>query len=260
MIRLKDGTTKPVGEWLKEQDPVICKPVNDAWEDKQKTEDVVRAYLEREIPDEKPVREVVVEVLPKRDKVAPPNEKKCRECGEVKPLSEFYSNGMGGTQNTCQACARERQKIYNKKNKKYMENKATETTKKCARCGRILSLENFSKHNRAKDGLFPICKTCVKENCAEGRAKKRAERETAEAKPTSPQPTEARPEFKLLGVEAPQVERRPKVEPFLAPIAHKDTYKDIESGEFLQNIPDDMLYIELTRRGFRGAMIKVMAN
>lgn len=186
MIRLKDGTTKPVGEWLIEKDPIICKPVNDTGAGRLESEAVVKAYLEREIPDEKPEREVVVEVLPKRGKVAPPSEKKCRECGEVKPLSEFYSNGMGGTQNTCQACARERQKIYNKKNKKYKENKATETTKKCARCGRILSLENFSKHNRTKDGLFPICKTCVKESCAEGRAKKRAERETAEAKPTPP--------------------------------------------------------------------------
>lgn len=181
MIVLSDGTKMRVGDYLCMKDPIICKPIREV-DCREDEADVVRAYLERDIPEEKPEHTYKVE------DIIPRGEKKCNVCGRTKPLFEFYSNGKGGKSNTCKDCAKERQQSYNvkTKKKKYMENKATETTKKCARCGRILSLENFSKHNRTKDGLFPICKTCVKESCAEGRAKKRAERETAEAKPTPP--------------------------------------------------------------------------
>lgn len=255
MIVLSDGTKMRVGDYLCMKDPIIAKPIKVS-EPERGEVDVVKAYLDRVDIEEKPQREVEIE------EIVPAGEKRCNECGKVLPLFMYYSNGMGGKQNTCKDCVKVRQETYNIKikRKKYMDHSATENTKKCARCGRILPLENFSTHNRTRDGLFPICKPCVKESCAEGRAKRRAERETAEAKPTPHQPKEAHPEFKVLGVEAPQVERRPKVEPFLAQIAHEDTYSEIKSGEFLQNIPDDILYNELTRRGFRGAMVKALVS
>lgn len=38
-----------------------------------------------------------------------------------------------------------------------------ETTKKCTRCGRVLSLSAFGKHRLCKDGLNPECKECSRE-------------------------------------------------------------------------------------------------
>ena len=36
----------------------------------------------------------------------------------------------------------------------------TNNTKKCSKCGRILPVDNFSKYNKAKDGLQGYCREC----------------------------------------------------------------------------------------------------
>ena len=36
-------------------------------------------------------------------------------------------------------------------------------TKKCTHCGRVLPTSNFHKSSYTKDGLYPTCKDCRKE-------------------------------------------------------------------------------------------------
>lgn len=36
-------------------------------------------------------------------------------------------------------------------------------TKKCIHCGRVLPTSNFHKSSYTKDGLYPTCKDCRKE-------------------------------------------------------------------------------------------------
>ena len=42
--------------------------------------------------------------------------KPCKDCGEVKPLDEFYSNGRGGTKTLCKPCDNARRMAWNKAN------------------------------------------------------------------------------------------------------------------------------------------------
>ena len=44
--------------------------------------------------------------------------------------------------------------------------------KKCSKCGRTLSLDNFYKRTSAKDGVQPYCKECHKASCKESYQKK----------------------------------------------------------------------------------------
>ena len=46
--------------------------------------------------------------------------------------------------------------------------------KKCSKCGRILSLDNFHKKNGTKDGYQGFCKECHKVACRESYHKRKA--------------------------------------------------------------------------------------
>lgn len=50
-------------------------------------------------------------------------------------------------------------------------------TKVCRKCGRELSIDNFSKNCKHKDGLQNMCKECVSEYMKEHAKKKKAEKE-----------------------------------------------------------------------------------
>lgn len=83
-------------------------------------------------------------------------EKKCKACGEIKPLTaEFWtreSNSKDGFRAVCKVC-----KYNNIKPKK-----AKEGFKICSKCGKekLLSPEFWSRDKGTKDGFHTICKTC----------------------------------------------------------------------------------------------------
>lgn len=53
-------------------------------------------------------------------------------------------------------------------------------TKVCKKCGRELSIDNFSKNCRNKDGLQNMCKECVSEYMKEHAKRKKAEKKRIE--------------------------------------------------------------------------------
>lgn len=97
-------------------------------------------------------------------------EKKCKCCGEVKPLTAFYKHetGKDGYRNSCITCIAQKQKERKlEQRSKRLAQKALEdslkTTRVCTGCGIDKPFEMFHKNVNGKYGLSPRCKTCTSE-------------------------------------------------------------------------------------------------
>lgn len=77
--------------------------------------------------------------------------KKCRKCGEIKPLDEFVKNKncKDGHENTCKECRKKRKKETDKLY--YIEK--IQITKKCDCCGKDYKA---SRNNQSRN----LCKSC----------------------------------------------------------------------------------------------------
>ncbi len=73
--------------------------------------------------------------------------KTCKQCGEVKGLSDFYAKAGA----FCKKCAMANSKRYKK------------TKKECAKCNKFKLKTEFSKDPCQKSGLHPYCKLCTSE-------------------------------------------------------------------------------------------------
>ncbi len=90
-----------------------------------------------------------------------PEEKKCGECGEVKPGTEFYrqSAKKDGLASACKAC------LYKRKNsarRKLNVTEPTVTEKWCPGCLEVLPAADFPKNRRNHTGLWTYCRECEK--------------------------------------------------------------------------------------------------
>lgn len=99
-------------------------------------------------------------------------------------------------------------------------------TKVCKECGRELSVEQFGRHAKTKDGLQPLCK-----DCRSAKVKK--------AKPA------------LEGVGTP-------LDPVTGEARKEPLPEQIYLPPDLEGIPDDDLTYELARRGWRGTLTKTI--
>lgn len=90
----------------------------------------------------------------------PTFEKKCSQCGQVKPLGLFgpSKNSKDGYASYCKQCGRKRQNEYNERIKS--SKKVIPTVKFCSSCKQTLPASEFNTCNQRKDGLFIYCKTC----------------------------------------------------------------------------------------------------
>jgi len=109
--------------------------------------------------------------------------KKCRKCGETKPIEMFAGNGRekDGLNPRCKACIGAKHEARLKKARLYhdpnpspiaqlrRENRKTAKRnqdifiryKQCNKCGEIKPVEMFSGNGRQKDRLNPRCKACI---------------------------------------------------------------------------------------------------
>ena len=115
--------------------------------------------------------------------------------------------------------------------------------KKCVKCGRVLTVDNFSKSSSAKDGLQSYCKECAARAALESQAKKK-KGDVVGAK-TGFQPTDT-PKKTVDTQDA--IERR-----VLSGAAYK-VYAHPELAKFSPR----QLIEELRERGYRGKLTYTM--
>lgn len=120
-----------------------------------------------------------------------------------------------------------------------METNGEMKVKKCAKCGRVLTVDNFSKSSRAKDGLQSYCKECASKS-AMGSIEKKKKGNIAGAK-TGFQPTDA-PKPTISAQET--VERR---------VLGGAAYKVYAHPELARFSPRQLIE-ELRERGYRGKL------
>jgi hypothetical protein len=91
--------------------------------------------------------------------------KKCIKCGIEKPLSEFpkRKNSKDGHRNSCKECRLTYQRKWSNGEIEKKDYSAPEGMKKCRKCEKILSVDNFGKSNKNKDGLKSHCKECKRQ-------------------------------------------------------------------------------------------------
>jgi hypothetical protein len=83
-------------------------------------------------------------------------EKKCRICGEIKPIDKFFKDKRrkDGYRNECKECENIQSAIYFEKNKR------TVTEKVCLKCGKLKPINEFHKCKSRYDGHREVCKDC----------------------------------------------------------------------------------------------------
>lgn len=97
--------------------------------------------------------------------------KKCPDCGEEKPISEYWKNKRmpDGLYFYCKPCASARSgKTYRKRQAKQGKDarpwrqlvKAPEGMKYCPKCEQIKSLDEFGRNRANKSGMTDYCKPC----------------------------------------------------------------------------------------------------
>jgi hypothetical protein len=111
-----------------------------------------------------------IEKIKEQNKINPPTTvgtKRCLKCGDVLSLNEFYNciSSLDGFSLRCKKCSIEDTKKYGEKIKEQNRiNPPTPVgTKRCSSCGLILSVHDFYKSTRKKDGIDHICKKCKDE-------------------------------------------------------------------------------------------------
>ena len=98
-------------------------------------------------------------------------EKKCTQCGEIKPLRLFSpsKNSKDGRTSYCKDCGRKQQREYNERIK--ASKKIIPETKYCTSCNQTLPSSKFNKCNQRKDGLNIYCRDCSNKKHREYMAK-----------------------------------------------------------------------------------------
>lgn len=120
-----------------------------------------------------------------------------------------------------------------------METNGEMKVKKCPKCGRVLTVDNFSKSSSAKDGLQSYCKECASKSSMESKEKK--ERRNIAGAKTGFQPTDA-PKPTMSAQET--VERR---------VLGGAAYKVYAYPELARFSPRQLIE-ELRERGYRGKL------
>ncbi len=108
-------------------------------------------------------------------------QKRCRDCGKNKPLSEFYKakTTLDRRGSYCKICSNKRtkkyqSKAYRRKHPIYKQGfKIQITTKICKECGLVKKADCFSNHLLCQDGKLAKCKQCLNEINKKMSAKKR---------------------------------------------------------------------------------------
>lgn len=122
-----------------------------------------------------------------------------------------------------------------------METNGEMKVKKCAKCGRVLTVDHFSKRTASKDGLQDWCKDCISESTRKARER----RKNVMASKTGFLPTDM-PKKTVNTQET--VERR-----VLSGAAYK-VYAHPELAKFSPR----QLIEELHERGYRGKLTYTM--
>lgn len=91
--------------------------------------------------------------------------KKCRGCGEVKPLSEYYRHKtcVGGVLSRCKKCIGIKGKFTHSKLTYIEVNGKQVPAKDCGRCGKIKPLTDFTEIKSSRKGVggrYSNCKEC----------------------------------------------------------------------------------------------------
>jgi hypothetical protein len=97
--------------------------------------------------------------------------KKCPDCGEDKPVSEFGRNAKlkDGLQFYCRACcARRGAEVYRRKRERMGKKVRPRINvppghKRCPGCERILPLSDWHRNSATRDGYADRCKSCRSE-------------------------------------------------------------------------------------------------
>lgn len=111
-------------------------------------------------------------------KVPPMSSKRCPDCGEIKPDSEFWKlkASRDGLAYYCKVCFglrnsrsyRKKQAKLGKKARAYRRHSdISEGTKYCARCKEVKSVDEFGRNRATSSGLTDYCRPCHSEASAE---------------------------------------------------------------------------------------------
>ena len=92
-------------------------------------------------------------------------QKRCSQCGEAKPLDEFYrqSGGRHGRHASCKACAEQQRREYRRKNppqRKDWTGVDRPSHKVCKSCGQDKPLSEYFNATTTRDGKEHDCKAC----------------------------------------------------------------------------------------------------
>jgi hypothetical protein len=105
------------------------------------------------------------------DRVSLMLSKRCKDCGEVKPATEFWKlkSSRDGLAYYCKACFglrnsrsyRKKQKSLGKQTREYRRySDVPDGMKYCARCKEVKSVDEFGKNRSEKSGLTNYCRPC----------------------------------------------------------------------------------------------------
>jgi hypothetical protein len=106
--------------------------------------------------------------------------KKCSDCGEIKPASDFWKlkSSKDGLAYYCKACFglrnsrsyRKKQASLGKKTREYRRRPdVPDGMKYCPRCSEIKALDEFGKNRASRTGLTDYCRPCHGEAMRESR-------------------------------------------------------------------------------------------
>lgn len=88
-------------------------------------------------------------------------EKTCKRCGEVKPISEFYWDKRDNRPFArCKTCCYEVQTEYRKNGPKPKPDVKNRTERACSACKVVKPLSGFHKRSDKPDGHSYVCKVC----------------------------------------------------------------------------------------------------
>ena len=120
------------------------------------------------------------------DKIPNIDSKRCRKCGEVKPVADFYSStrNSDGYSCHCKLCVQKQKQFYHRRlaARRQSEIPSIET-KRCPKCGEVKPVSEFYKAAGKVDGYATHYKDCVRSSTAEYR-KKIADRDFADIQVT----------------------------------------------------------------------------
>lgn len=109
--------------------------------------------------------------------------KRCRDCGKVKPVGEFWKRkaSSDGLALYCKECFglrnaaayRGKQAVQGKKARPYRKRqKLPEGMKYCARCDTVKAVSEFGRNRSRKDGIATYCRPCYAAVIAENKRRK----------------------------------------------------------------------------------------